>query len=323
MVLRPGPQHYRPSVPEQRAGVATGRSGLDAVEVALLDALDLVGAYDDAEPVRCSEVLVAVERLHGLSPDDAWPALLRVGAPWLVHLPLVELMGSIGTQRGDEPAPPPMVEARLSAVGALALAAERGETGPVPIGLVEGTLARGGPVPPFAPWAVVGALLAGSTEAGIPVLPSGGTVTGDIRALLDGEPARLVLGCTVVDEIDRVVITEVPLGVTVGQVVDSLDAELSGRSGSGRTHHGRRREIGSSVHAVRDESSASFGLRLVIDIERRTNVARVHEWLHSLPALRREVECGLPAPMAARLTTWDRGDGSGLRRLADLLRPTP
>jgi hypothetical protein len=32
-------------------------------------------------------------------------------------------------------------------------------------------------------------------------------------------------------------------------------------------------------------------------------------------------DCRLPAPMAERLATWDRGDGTGLRALADLLKP--
>ena len=110
------------------------RTGLDATEVALLDALDLVGAGVEAEPARCSDVLLAVERVHGAPASESWPLLVARGVPWLVHLPLVELVGNAGSQAGDPPADPEHVSARLSTLGALALAAERDEIGPVPVG---------------------------------------------------------------------------------------------------------------------------------------------------------------------------------------------
>jgi hypothetical protein len=282
-----------------------------------------VGAGAENEPARCSDVLVAVERVHGIGALDAWPLLTARGAPWLVHLPLVELVGNAGSQAGHLPAPPQHVAARLSWLGSLALAAERDETGPVPVGLIEGTLHQGGAVPPFDPSAVVGALLAGSGDAGIPVLPTGGTVEGEVDALLRGEAARLTLGCTIVDEIDRLVITEVPLGVTTTAVVDAVDERLRGyeRWEGGVPRRIRRNEVGASVHGIRDESSGRFGLRLVIDIERRTNVARVVEWLRTIDPVMRQVDCRLPAPMPERLRAWDRGDGTGLRALADHLHP--
>jgi hypothetical protein len=301
----------------------SGRTGLDPGEVAVLDALDLLGAGPEAEPVACSDVLLAAERLHGVAPSASWPLLVARGAPWVVHLPLVEPVGNIGSQAGDPPAEPEHVGARLSELGALALAAERDELGPLPIGLVEGTLNRGGAVPPFDPAAVVGALLAGGTDVGPPSMPAGGTVDGDVEALLRGEPARLVLGCTIVDEIDRLVITEVPLGVTTADVVDAVATRLRGYEQweGGVPRRVRRHEAGASVHDIRDESSGRFGLRLVIDIERRTNVPRVVEWLRTVRPVTVEVDCRLPAPMPDLLRGWDRGDGSGLRALADHLMP--
>jgi hypothetical protein len=299
------------------------RTGLGPAEVALLDALDLLGAGDATEPARCSEVLLAAERVHRIPSVDAWPVLVARGSPWLVHLPLVELVGNAGTQAGDPPTAPYNLGARLSPVGALALAAERHETGPVPIGLVDGTLHHGGEVPPFDPSAVVGALLAGKTDAGIPVLPTGGTVEGELDALLRGEPARLILGCTIIDEIDRLVITEVPLGVTTSAVVDAVAERLRGyeRWEGGAPRRIRRHEVGASVHDIRDDSSSRFGLRLVIDVERRTNAARVVEWLRTIAPVTVQVDCRLPAPMPQLLRDWDRGDGTGLRALADQLVP--
>ncbi len=77
----------------------------------------------------------------------------------------------------------------------------------MPLGLIEGSLYREGPVPPFAPDAVVTALTNGGDSAGPPAMPGCGTVDGDLAALLDGRPARLRLGCTVAAEQGDVLIT--------------------------------------------------------------------------------------------------------------------
>ncbi len=57
-------------------------------------------------------------------------------------------------------------------------------------------------------------------------MPDGGTVNGDLVALLDARPARLQLGCTVVTEQGDVVITEVPIGVTPGDVYTHLKQRI-------------------------------------------------------------------------------------------------
>jgi hypothetical protein len=300
----------------------TPRTGLGPVELALLDAFDLLGADSDGRRVRCSDVLTAVDQRHGIGPRYAWPVTVDLGVTWRVHLPLLDLYGNLGTQGGDPPADARYVEGRLSPVGALALAAERGEIGPVPLGLIEGSLYREGSVPPFAPHAVVGALLAGRDDCGSPVLPTGGTVEGDLQGLLAGRPVRLRLGCTIRDEIERLVITEVPLGVDADRVIESITNRLHRyERGEGRAlAHVRRTDAGSAVLDVRDDTSARDGLRIVLQIERSTNVARVLEWLRSVWPVTIEVDARLPLPQPERLAGWDRGDGSGLRALADLLR---
>lgn len=300
----------------------TARTGLGPVELALLDAFDLLGADADGRRVRCSDVLTAVDQRHGIGPRYAWPVTVDLGVTWRVHLPLLHLYGNAGTQGGNPPADARYLEGRLSPVGALALAAERGEVGPVPLGLIEGSLYRGGPVPPFAPHAVVGALLAGRDDCGPPVLPTGGTVEGDLAALLSGETVRLRLGCTIRDEIERLVITEVPLGVDADRIVESLTHRLRRyERGEGRAlAYVRRTDAGSAVLDVRDDTSAHDGLRIVLQIERSTNVARVLEWVRNVWPVTVEVDVRLPHTQAERLTGWDRGDGRGLRALADLLR---
>ncbi len=296
----------------------TARTGLGPVEVALLDAIDLLEG-DGGEPVRCSDVLAAVDRLHGVGPRYSWPVLVDVAVPWRLHLPLVDGHGNLGTQGDDGPADAKYVEARLSEVGALALAAERGEIGPVPLGLIEGSLYRGGPVPPFAPDAVVGTLLAAGTDAGPPVLPTGGTVSGDLVGLLDGRPARLTLGCTIRPVGGDLVITEVPLGVEADRVVENIH----NRSRERATHRGGEtlRPAGCPVVGVYDETSSRNGLLIRVVLDPGSDLREAVQWLRDVWPVTVEVDCRLPAPQAERLATWDRGDGSGLRALADLLAP--
>lgn len=298
------------------------RTGLGPIEVALLDAVDLLTIDDDTPPVRCSDVLDVVERRHGIGHRYAWAALVDTGVPWQVHLPLVELHGNVGNQTGDPPAEARYVEVRLSAVGRMALAAERCELGPVPLGLIEGSLYRGGPVPPFAPHAVVGALLAGAADAGPPVLPTGGTVDGDLDGLLAGRPVRLDLGCRLTVQAGRVVITEVPLGVGTDEIVTMVGS---------RVHHHeltpdrrgvrivRRRDV--PIRDIRDETTSRDGIRLVVDVMPGVDPILALEWLRDIWPVTISVDTRLPVPMPDRLRGWDRGDGSGLRGLADLLAP--
>lgn len=285
-------------------------SGLGDAESALLDALDLLGAYADAPSVRSADVLLAAERLHGVAVDVGAARLVAAGSRRTRHLPLVDL-GDAGALHA--PAPTRLPDVRLSPVGALALAAERGEVGPLPLALVEGSVLDGGEVPPFSPAGVVSALLAGTAYAGGPLLPGGGTVEGDVDALLRGEAVELVVGCALRDEVDRLVVTEVPGVTTPADVLRAVNRALSD-AGPGRRPTG-------CGDALRDESSALDGVRLVLDIERRSNVARVVDWLRAVPPVTTTLACRLPAPMPDLLRTWDRGDGTGLRALADHLSP--
>lgn len=84
--------------------------------------------------------------------------------PWSRHLPLVVWVGNWGSRGGDTPADARYTLLGLSAFGVLALAVERGEVGPIPLGLVDGT------------------------------------VTGDLDGLAAGRPARLVLGSVLAPE---------------------------------------------------------------------------------------------------------------------------
>ncbi len=170
-------------------------------------------------------------------------------------------------------------------------------------------------MPPFDPGAVVGALLAGEEHAGLPQMPTGGTVGGDVVGLLAGKPVQLTLGCTFAAEAGRLVITELPLGVDGDRGVEAIQsAKLTSRGGMAV------RTTGCPVQDVQDETTMVDGLRLVVTPSKGSDLRYAVEWLRALWPVTVGVDCRLPAPQAERLAGWDRGDGSGLRALADLLK---
>lgn len=301
------------------------RSGLGSLEVAVLTAVDELGGTPQAGRRRTTRVLEHLERQDGLGARYLYPLLQDLGAPWRLHLPLLDPYGNWGSQHGDPAADPQYTQVRLSAVGALALAAEREEVAPVPLGLIEGSLYRDGPVPPFAPRRVVAALRTGSSDAGAPTLPTGGTVDGDLTALQAGRRTRLQLGCQLVHEAGSLVIVAVPLGVPI----DLVEQCLSGRSRS--LQHDRTHRFGDFKPApdnadlpfrivdVRNESSMRVGVRIVVQLGSASDTAAAERWVRSVWPVTVEVDCRLPAPMTKRLRTWDPGDSSGLNALELLL----
>jgi DNA gyrase/topoisomerase IV, subunit A len=81
----------------------------------------------------------------GLARGYAWQVLIDLSQSWKLPVPLVEGRGNFGSRGDDPPASPRYNEVRLSPVGQVALAAERGEIGPVPIGMINGNTHREGP----------------------------------------------------------------------------------------------------------------------------------------------------------------------------------
>ena len=262
-------------------------------------------------------VLDVLECEQGFGARYAYPLLQDLAAPWRLHLPLLDPSGNWGSQHGDPAADARYTEVRLSEVGALALAAERGEVGPIPLGLVEGSLYRDGAVPPFAPDRVLEALTTGGADAGPPVLPTGGTVDGDIEALLAGRRARLTLGCTVVAEPG-------PAGPHRGPARRDDRPRRPAPGEPGRRPAERPRyasyldglDSGDGIPGgaevpvldVRDESSL-FGIRLVCALAAGADPEDARRWVRSVWPVTVEVDCRLPAPMRRRLAAWDRGDG--------------
>ena len=301
------------------------RSGLGSLELAVLTAVDEVGGTPQSGRRRTTRVLEQLERQDGLGARYLYPLLQDLGAPWRLHLPLLDPYGNWGSQHGDPAADPQYTQVRLSRVGALALAAEREHVAPVPLGLIEGSLYRDGPVPPYEPRRVVAALRAGSSDAGTPTLPTGGMIDGDLTALHAGRKTRLQLGCQIVHEAGSLVIAAVPVGVAIDLVEQglisrsrSLQHDRVHRSGDFEPAPGDA-DLPFRIVDVRNESSMRVGVRIVVQLGSGSDTAAAERWVRSVWPVTVEVDCRLPAPMTKRLRTWDPGDGSGLAALQLLL----
>ena len=118
-------------------------SGVGPLELAVLSAIGESAGFR-----RTTAVLSDLERVHAIAPAYGVQVLVDLISPWRRHLPLVEGNGNWGSPGNDPPADPTYTEVRLHPVGRLVLEAEAGRIGPVPIGLVDGTLSVGGAVHP-------------------------------------------------------------------------------------------------------------------------------------------------------------------------------
>lgn len=102
------------------------RTGLGPLEVALLRTVE---ALADRAPVRTTAALDRLESNEHFGAVYAVRAMQHLGAPWCVHLRLLDLHGNWGSAAGDPMADPAYTEVGLSWLGRLVLAAERGAVG--------------------------------------------------------------------------------------------------------------------------------------------------------------------------------------------------
>jgi hypothetical protein len=124
---------------------------LGLVERSVLEAMDDLGASGPDRPyIKCSRFVQFLADERAITPRYGFDALCTLSQPWLLHIPLVDFHGNNGCL-DDVPAPAQMTEARLSAPGRMALAAERGAGPLVPLALINGDLFADGDAPPFAP----------------------------------------------------------------------------------------------------------------------------------------------------------------------------
>jgi hypothetical protein len=167
-----------------------------------------------------------VEERIGLAPGYAYEVLIDLALPWKVPVVLVRKDGNFGSRDGFPPASFHYTQARLSPAGEVALAAERGEIAPVPVGLINGNSYRDGTRPPFRPQGIIDAIREVirrprvaddeiTAIIGPPDFLTGCEVTGALAALASGEPAELTLRARITIDEDnrRLLVRDIPPSV--------------------------------------------------------------------------------------------------------------
>jgi DNA gyrase subunit A len=294
------------------------RTGVGVAECAILEALDSLGARPGRRYSRNARVLAAVEDRIGLAPGYAYEVLLDLAQPWTMPLSLIEGQGNFGSRGNDPAANSAYTESRLSAAGQVALAAERGDIAPVPIGLVNGNVYGKGTRPPFRPQAVIDALRLVIQRPrvtskdlidviGPPYFLNGCTVTGDFAALAAGRPTvlRLEARVSISDDHGSVVIENFPPDANPDETAHSLANRARVREWAAE-HPGLYQRAHLPLRDLRDESSERHGDRLVCVPARGTTAEQLREQLRDVYGIYTTVPVALPRQLPGLLRSWAR-----------------
>jgi hypothetical protein len=291
------------------------RSGVGLVECAILEALHSA----DGRPRyrRSARVLAAVEDRIGLAPGYAYEVLLDLARPWTMPLSLVYGQGNYGSRGNDPAANFRYTEARISPAGQVALAAERGDLAPVPIGLINGNVYREGTRPPFRPQGVIEAVREVVQRSGVtskdlidivgpPHFLNGCTVTGDFAALVAGRAAvlRLQARVTVSDDRSSVMIENLPPNANPDETAQSIADRARARDWAPR-YPGLHRHARLPLRDIRDQSSQARDTDLLICVpEPGTTPERLRDQLMDIYGVYTTVSVALPTPLATMLRRW-------------------
>ena len=317
------------------------RSGVGLVGLAILETLDARPARRGGRPVRCETVLAALAGELGLARGYADQVLIDLAQPWKLPVTLVEGRGNFGSRGSDPPASPRYTEARLSPAGQVALAAERGEIAPVPLGMINGNTHREGIRPLFRPAAIMdairqvllrprlpGALITGI--AGPPDFITGCTVTGDLAALAAGQHAELGLHARVMVTdgayvSDRVAKAAIP-GYTPPRwhphrpviVIDKFPPytnpdEVSlgiAKRASEYSWHARHPELGAltglPIEDLADLTTSRSGYWFACLPSKGTPPEMLRDQLLKVHGVSTYITTRLPQPLPAMIRTWTR-----------------
>ncbi|WP_344252608.1 DNA gyrase subunit A [Terrabacter carboxydivorans] len=276
-------------------------------------------------------VLERLEAATGLGRRYSERVLADLVADWVRHLPLVDGDGNFGSMSGDEAAAARYTRVRLSPVGALTLRSERGEVGPLPIDLIEGSLYRGGLFAPLDPATTIRAVLVGAGSGGVPRTPTG-TITAD-PAGVDNRDGRWVqryqLGATIRTGRDHaeLVITSPPFLVATDALVTSLWDRIEQEQ--------RRTELGNlslpgtppsvagdepvPIRDVVDATSGRTGTWVVVYPKEGVDIIDAVDWVRAVWPVTVHVDCLAGDEIYDRFADWLDLDKSGVHALDELL----
>ncbi len=221
--------------------------------------------------------------------------LVDLAQPWKPPIPLVEGQGNFGSRGNDPPASPYYTEARLSPAGQVALAAERGQIAPVPIGLINSNTHRQGTRPPFRPAAVIDAICQVLARPRLPAQ--------QITALVG--PPDFLPGCTVIGDLTAGHRTELGLHARV-TVTDAADvrARVAEAAVPGLTPPGFTRDASRPVIVVDNFPPYANPDDILMSIDKRGREYALHARHPELGAL-----TGLPIKNLRDLTACKQREG--------------
>lgn len=278
-------------------------TGLGPLEVAVLESFDACGAQPGEPPAKNEHVLEALHLRHGFSASQGFQVVCELGRAWNVNLILVDFHGNAGSPDFSA-ASPRYTEGRLTPLGALALAAEHGVIGALPIGLINGDTYVDGRRPPFEPERLCAALAgahAGATDQEVIALvgsahfPTGCHVEYDHDAFAAGVRvvATLSANIAVLDR-QRLLIDALPPGVSCGEVVMSV---------LGATERPAWESDALRVTDVNDETTGDQ-TRIIVRLADGADVDAALVALRQIWGIRVELPIGLGAPLAELLRSW-------------------
>jgi hypothetical protein len=313
------------------------------LETAIVLSMADAGATPDRPHLKLDRVVRQVAERFGFGRKYAYAMLCDLARPWLTPMPLVDFHGNYGSP--DFPASEPSLsEGRLSPAGSLAAAAELAATGPVPAGLINGTVYQGGQAPPFRPGRIVQALLTALDDpltpdqqlasiAGRPAFPGGCQLDGDIDGVLSGRPARLILRSRLtpanVQERRWIDVTHLPPEVGPAMLVDYLTAR---REGSyllvpywPYPEREEPRLPFGQIENLTNGPGWGKGVLVRCHLEPEADMAVCRRRLRATPGICIDVEAQLPHPLGALLRSWAEDHRThdaplGLRALERIVR---
>lgn len=306
-------------------------SGLTAVEIDLLRAVQKSTAAVDGPYAPSTDVLELVDARTGVGPRYAQQMLADLTAGWVRHLPLLDGEGNFGSVGGDVGADAQYTQMRLSRVGELALASEAGATGPLPLDLIEGSWYRGGGLPPFDPALTVRALLAGADSPGPPRTPVG-TITTDPTGPFRRHGRwvqRYQLGSVFRrgSSAHELVLTEPPYLVGTDTIVASLQDRLD--QARLRAEHGDLRlpldpapvttPETVPLRSVLDVTSGRTGTWILLQLHKDVDLIDGLDWVRSVWPVTVYADCFPEEKIYDRFAPWRSADTSGIRDLDELL----
>lgn len=297
------------------------RTGIGLVEATILEVLDSLGGRPGQEYVRCETVLSALEGRIGLAPGYAYEVLLDLARPWKLQVTLISKCGNFGSRGGDPAANFRYTEARLSPAGYVALAAERGQIAPVPIGLINGSTHREGTRPPFRPEGIVGAIQEVirrpqvtdeeiAAIIGPPDFLTGCEVLGDMTALAAGWPVILTLRARItLDEDHRqVVVGNIPPNVSIYDARASVADRASLPEWAGQ-HPGLSRIVRLPIEDIKDFSPTDSD-RFVCIPEPGVALEQLRDQLEDVYGISTTMPVALPQPLPDMVRQWAAAHGN-------------